>query len=77
MVPAPCYPARLRALLTHLLPSSLVPRSSVQAVPRPLARGAAAGYGVAEGLALALALCLCFTIAAVEADGVGGGEKVA
>jgi drug/metabolite transporter (DMT)-like permease len=32
-------PARLRARLTHRLPSSLVPRSSVQAVPRPSARG--------------------------------------
>src|SRR6516225_11270154 len=34
-----CCPARLRALLTRRLPSSLVPRSSVQAAPRPLARG--------------------------------------
>ena len=49
-------------------------KNTVQAAARPLARGAR--YGVAEGLALALALCLCFTIAAVEADGVGGGEKV-
>jgi len=36
------YPTRLRALLTHFLPSSLVPRSSVQEVPRPSARGAPA-----------------------------------
>ena len=34
-----CRPARLRALWTHRLPSSLLRRSSVQAVPRPLARG--------------------------------------
>ena len=33
-------PARRRALLTRLLPSSLVPRSSVQSAARPLARGA-------------------------------------
>ena len=33
------FPARLRALLTRLLPSSLVPRSSVQSAARPLARG--------------------------------------
>src|SRR5262249_52744185 len=36
-------PTRLRALLRHRLPSSLVasaPRSSVQAAPRPSARGA-------------------------------------
>src|SRR6266568_2754738 len=31
-------PARLRAPLRHRLPSSLVPRSSVQAAPRPPAR---------------------------------------
>jgi hypothetical protein len=33
---------RLRALLTHRLPSSLLRRSSVQATPRPLARGGGA-----------------------------------
>ena len=37
------FSARLRALLTRLLPSSLVPRSSVQSAPRPwLAHGIAA-----------------------------------
>jgi glucokinase len=42
-VPSPLAvfsPARRRALLTRLLPSSLVPRSSVQSAARPLARGA-------------------------------------
>ena len=34
-----CLPARLRALLTRRLPSSLLRRSSVQAAARPLARG--------------------------------------
>jgi 5-oxoprolinase (ATP-hydrolysing) len=34
------FPTRLRALLTRLLPSSLLRRSSVQSAPRPLARGA-------------------------------------
>jgi len=37
---APFSPARRRALLTRLLPSSLVPRSSVQSAARLLARGA-------------------------------------
>ena len=40
--PGALRPDRLRALLTHLLPSSLVPRPSVQSAPRPLARGGVA-----------------------------------
>ena len=38
-------PTRRRALLTRLLPSSLVPRSSVQSAARPLARGALGSRG--------------------------------
>src|SRR5260370_11013643 len=38
--PGCIFPARLRALLTRLLPSLLLRRSSVQSAPRPLARGA-------------------------------------
>jgi adenosylcobinamide-phosphate synthase len=43
-------PARLRALLTRLLPSSLVPRSSVQSVARPSARGAPSSTSIVPGL---------------------------
>jgi 5-oxoprolinase (ATP-hydrolysing) len=39
-------PTRLRALLTRLLPSSLLRRSSVQSAARPLARGALVLAGV-------------------------------
>jgi glucokinase len=47
-VPSPLAlfsPTRRRALLTRLLPSSLVPRSSVQSAARPLARGAPGSRG--------------------------------
>jgi len=61
------YPARLRALLTHFLPSSL--RSSVQEVPRPSARGAP---GNAAALWLAGVIPAAGTIVVEgEADAAG------
>ena len=75
MVSLPCYPARLRALLTRALwlagGSLLSPGHAA-----PLWLAGPVRYGAAAGLGSVLALALCFTIAAVEADGVGGGEKV-
>ena len=71
MFPLAVFPARLRGALRRLLPSSLVPRSSVQSAPRPFGSPGRRRPTRAEWLG-----CAIVGILLLVANGVVGvGEK--